>query len=87
MLWLQKFVRMPAFRVAMSFIPDGDQNRSVTEFGDRYTYKDSPAGRQFRFHFVRSEDAVEVCVREIEAFAREVALPWFRVHLARQAGA
>jgi len=82
-VWLQKFRHQAAFRVAMTFEPDGDMNRSVTEFGDRWTYKDSPSGRKYMFHFLRSEDAAEFCIREVESFVSEVASPWFENHLAQ----
>jgi hypothetical protein len=81
-VWLQKFRRQAAFRVAMTFRPAGEPGGGVTEFADRYTYKDSPSGRKYRFHFLRSNDAAEVCIREVEAFVREVAAPWFQDRIA-----
>jgi hypothetical protein len=73
---LQKFRHQPAFRVVMSFAAPG-QARPVVEFSDRWTYRDSPAGRRFDFGIRWGEDAAERCLREIREFVELVALPWF----------
>jgi hypothetical protein len=80
-VWLQKFRKQPAFRVAMSF-KASDASESVTEFGDRWTYRDSPAGRQFNFSIRWGDDAAERCLQEIHDFVETVAIPWFEAQAA-----
>ena len=80
-VWLQKFRHQPAFRVAMSFAAPG-RARPAVEFSDRWTYRDSPAGRRFDFDLRGGEDAAERCLREIRAFVEIVALPWFEAQAA-----
>jgi len=75
-VWLQKFRHQPAFRVAMSFKPSPEA-AWVTEFADRWTYRDSPAGRQFDFGIRFGDDAADRCLSEIQDFVETVALPWF----------
>ena len=75
-VWLQKFRHQPALRVAMSFTPAGSEKSSV-EFADKWTYRDSPAGRKFDFSIRWGDDAAERCLQEIHDFVEIVALPWF----------
>ena len=80
-VWLQKFSRLPAFRVAMTFTPQVSEKR-IIEFGDKWTYKDSPAGRKFDFSIRWGDDAAERCLREIRDFVQLVAVPWFESQAA-----
>jgi hypothetical protein len=75
-VWLQKFRHLPAFRVAMSFTPQGSK-KSAVEFSDKWTYRDSPAGRKFDFGIHWGDDAAERCLQEIRDFVVVVAVPWF----------
>ena len=80
-VWLQKFSGMPKFRVVMSFQAAGDKRR-ITECGDRFTYRGSPAGRKFDFNIRWGDDASDRCLREIRAFVEVVAMPWFEKQAA-----
>ncbi len=80
-VWLQKFSRQPAFRVAMSFTAQGSETSTV-EFADRWTCRDSPAGRRFDFNIRWDVDAAERCLREIRSFVEVVAIPWFESQAA-----
>lgn len=82
LVWLQKFRSGPAFRVAMSFTPRGSE-RATVEFADRWTYRDSPAGRRFDFSIRWGEDAAERCLNEIRDFVQIVAVPWFKSQASR----
>jgi hypothetical protein len=80
-VWLQKFRRQPAFRVAMSFTPRGSE-KSAVEFADKWTCGDSPAGRKFDFNIRWGDDAAERCLQEIRDFVEVVAVPWFEAQAA-----
>ncbi len=80
-VWLQKFRHQPAFRVAMSFTPHGSE-KALVEFADIWTFRDSPAGRQFNFSIRWGDDAAERCLKEIRDFVQIVAIPWFRLQAA-----
>jgi hypothetical protein len=80
-VWLQKFRNRAAFRVAMSFRAEPD-GAWVTEFADRFTYRDSPTGRRFDFSVRWGDDAAERCLNEIRDFVRLVAVPWFEQQAA-----
>jgi hypothetical protein len=79
-VWLQKFRHQPAFRVGMSFTPLGSE-KSI-EFSDKWTFRDSPAGRQFDFNIRWEDDAAERCSQEICDFVVVVAMPWFESQAA-----
>jgi hypothetical protein len=85
-VWLQKFRHQPAFRVAMSFTARDGQAPAV-EFADRWTCRDSPAGRKFDFGLGGGDDAADRCLREIRDFVEVVAIPWFKSQAASAAQA
>lgn len=74
-VWLQKFAHQPAFRVWTSFQAN-TTSKPVVESSDRFTYRDSPAGRQFDFSVRFADDAAERCLSEIREFVETVAIPW-----------
>jgi hypothetical protein len=65
----------------MSFTPHGSENSTV-EFADKWTYRDSPAGRKFDFSIRWEDDAAERCLQEIRDFVVVVAVPWFESQAA-----
>jgi hypothetical protein len=73
---LQKFRHQAAFRVWMKFTPRGSEKAAV-EIADKWTYRNSPAGRKFDFSIHRGDEAAEHCLQEIRDFVETVAIAWF----------
>lgn len=74
-LWVQKFSRMPAFRMCFSFTPAGmPKEHSVVEFSDAWERRE----KRYNFTLGHAPDTVERCVQSMEAFAREVVIPWLQ---------
>ena len=78
---IHKLRHLPEFRVQMSFALKGSDNWTV-EISDKWTCRDSPAGRRFDFNIRWGDDAEERCLREIHDFVQIVAVPWFEAQAA-----
>ena len=84
---LQKFRHQTAFRVIYSLEPaDGSRDGIVVDHSDRFTYRDSPSGRQFDFDIRWGDEPVARCLTEIHDFVRDVVIPWAESTAASEGG-